>query len=511
MLSLKHTSIKAHLTLVIMAISTVSVLLTTLAISIIGVHNLKQNILDELSSSATIVGDRNKAVLEFDVPSEAKNNLQNVFSVRPEILKACLYKVYLGQENPTLFADYSAGTGEFSCAEDVRPRALIQINHAEVLRPIVSGSDVVGYVMLISSLDEVSQFVKKQTIIALSVTLAVLFVSYFMALRLRGLISSPILSLTETARAVAFDKDYTIRAQSTEIADPKNRNELATLTHAFNTMLVEIDARETRLKQQYAEIEKAKNAAEAASRAKSQFLANVSHELRTPLNAIIGFSSILMNQLFGPLGDVKYNEYAKDINDSGTHLLEIINDILDLSKAEAGKLSLDYEEIHVPKAIMKCVNIVNDRAYQGGVKLTYDAPRTLPPLFADRLRFIQILLNVLSNAIKFTPPGGTVHVSVVTELEGHDVASFVVIVSDTGIGMTEADVQQAFQSFGQVDSGLNRKYEGTGLGLPLTKKLIELHHGSITIKSEPGKGTEVHLSFPAVPPDGLVLGVSDRV
>src|SRR5262249_43282718 len=153
-------------------------------------------------------------------------------------------------------------------------------------------------------------------------------------------------------------KDYSVRAHPFGERAASGRNELKLLTDAFNSMLQEIGEREGRLTQQNVELERARDAAEAASRAKSQFLANVSHELRTPLNAIIGFSSILMNQLFGPVGDGKYLEYARDINESGTHLLDVINDILDLSKAEAGSLELNFEEVQVSRAITKCITLL---------------------------------------------------------------------------------------------------------------------------------------------------------
>ncbi len=207
-----------------------------------------------------------------------------------------------------------------------------------------------------------------------------------------------------------------------------------------------------------------------------------------------------MNQLFGALGDQKYMEYAKDINESGAHLLDIINDILDLSKAEAGRLNLSFEEVHVSKSINKCLTIVTERAEKGKVAITTDIPKMLPSLVADRLRFIQIVLNILSNAVKFTKEGGKVHIVVSTEEENGAVKTFIIKVHDTGIGMSKEDVDKAFQSFGQVDSGLNRKYEGTGLGLPLTKKLIDLHYGHIMMESELGRGTTVTLTFPAMPP-----------
>lgn len=493
---LKNYSIRQRLTYLIMAISFISVVLTTLAISVIGVYNLRADIISGLNVSASIVGDRNSAALAFDDRIQAENNL-NVFSVKQTIIQACLY-----DRNGALFARYvnDAFQGKSSCPHDLATRVVVGDDRIELLKPILRLQDKIGSIYLESTLDEVRQYIEKQTTIALSVGLMALAVSYLLAISLQKTISRPILSLADTARQVSRDKDYSIRATPMGDVKAEYNNELVILTEAFNTMLTEIGAREDKLKQQNIELERARDAAESANRAKSQFLANISHELRTPLNAIIGFSSILMNQLFGPLGDQKYLEYSKDINESGAHLLDIINDILDLSKAEAGKLAINYEEVHVAKSINKCMTILSERAAKGGVSISADVPKTLPPLVADRLRFIQILLNILSNAIKFTGEGGKVGITVRTREEGSEVTHFIITIQDTGIGMVQTDIEKAFQSFGQVDSGLNRKYEGTGLGLPLTKKLMDLHHGEITIESESGKGTAVTLIFPALPP-----------
>lgn len=499
---LKNASIRERLTYLIMSISTISVLLTTLAISVIGVYNLRQNIIGELNVSASVVGDRNVSALNFDIYDQVETNLA-VFSVKREIVLACLYDY---KEADTVVnkvvGEYSFRTGYPSeCPSELVPSIRISNTYIEILKEVTdNNANKVGYIYIKSTLDQINQYIQKQTTIALVVICAALLLSYLMAIGLQRAISSPILRLADTAKQVSLHKDYSIRAQSIGDAKKEFNNELVILTEAFNEMLSEIGARDKQLKTQNVALEKAKDAAESANRAKSQFLANISHELRTPLNAIIGFSSILMNQLFGPLGDRKYLEYAKDINDSGTHLLDIINDILDLSKAEAGKLSINYEEVHVGKSINKCMTILAERAEKGKVTVTVDVPKTLPPLIADRLRFIQILLNVMSNAVKFTEPGGKVHVSARTMETAGEISHFAITVQDTGIGMSKEDLDKAFQSFGQVDSGLNRKYEGTGLGLPLTRKLIELHYGRIEMESELGKGTLVRLVFPAVPP-----------
>jgi PAS domain S-box-containing protein len=231
--------------------------------------------------------------------------------------------------------------------------------------------------------------------------------------------------------------------------------------------------------------------AEFANRTKTEFLANMSHELRTPLNAILGFSEVIRDQMFGPAA-AKYAEYARDIHKSGTHLLEIINDVLDLSKLEAGKLDLHESDVSVAQIAEECLVLVRNKARESDVVLANELPSDMPLLRADPRAVKQVILNFLSNAVKFTPEGGRVTVSA----EGaHD--HFSVSVSDTGIGMTPAQIQVALSPFGQIDSKLARKHEGTGLGLPICRSLMELHGGTVIVTSEPNKGTTMTARFPA--------------
>ncbi len=241
------------------------------------------------------------------------------------------------------------------------------------------------------------------------------------------------------------------------------------------------------------QILKAKEEAELADRAKTEFLANMSHELRTPLNAVIGFSEVIKEAMFGPVGNAKYIEYANGIHESGIHLLALINDILDLSKVEAGKADLDEEAVDVHKVIRSCMTLMSERADSGAVKLVADVPAELPTLFADARKLKQILVNLLSNAVKFTDPGGTVTIKSWARPE----SGFIIQVVDSGIGMALDDIPKALEPFTQVDSKLDRKYEGTGLGLPLTKSLIELHSGSFDLQSKIGIGTTATVRFPA--------------
>ena len=234
----------------------------------------------------------------------------------------------------------------------------------------------------------------------------------------------------------------------------------------------------------------AKVEAEAANRTKSNFLANMSHELRTPLNAVIGFSEVIKMAMFGPLSE-KYRTYGKDIFDSGTHLLHLINEILDLSKLEAGQFQLYEENVDLAVTIPACVHLLEAQAAKANVRLLSAVADDVPLVRADERRMRQILINLLSNAVKFTPAGGTVRAS--ARLEDGGVA---IAVSDTGIGMTAEQIPKALEAFGQIDSKISRKHEGTGLGLPLAKRLAELHGGVLRIESRINLGTAVIIVLP---------------
>lgn len=240
-------------------------------------------------------------------------------------------------------------------------------------------------------------------------------------------------------------------------------------------------------------LHEAKVASEAANIAKSQFLANISHELRTPLNAIIGFSDMMISGLAGVLRG-KQEEYARIINSSGTHLLQIVNDLLDLAKIDAGKFRLQADEVEPAHFADACIEMVREAAQQQGLRLSAEVEPELPNFYVDARRVKQVMLNLLSNAIKFTEPGG----SVVLRIRGGDSEADVVFeVQDTGLGMTPEEVTIAMEPFGQVDAGLNRRHDGAGLGLPLARSLVEQHGGSFRIDSRKGQGTTLTVILPA--------------
>ena len=267
-------------------------------------------------------------------------------------------------------------------------------------------------------------------------------------------------------------------------------------TERLHMTITELEDREEKLSLLARKYEVAMTRAEAANQAKSEFLANMSHELRTPLNAINGFSEIMAGELFGPLGDARYKGYAADILRSGQHLLSLINDVLDMAKIEAGKLTLHYEAVSLKEIVDDAARLMRGRVEEAGLKLLVDAAE-LPTIEADHRGLKQVVLNLLSNAVKFTPEGG----DIVVTLSRQDDDRVRVAVTDTGIGIAAEDLTRLARPFEQVEGQHSKTTQGTGLGLALTKSLIELHGGTLTLESEPGRGTTASFDLPVRRPE----------
>jgi signal transduction histidine kinase len=296
-------------------------------------------------------------------------------------------------------------------------------------------------------------------------------------------LANPIRTLAWQARAIG-------RGDLDARSSVHTRDELAELSAAFNQMAESMKESTTNLEGLVA---RRTQELQLANEHKSAFLANVSHELRTPLNAVIGFSEALEEQLFGALNE-KQHEYVGDIKASGLHLLALINDLLDLSKIEAGRMELDRQPFAVAPVVDGVLTLVRARALQGGVQLALQAPPAITDFNGDARRLRQILLNLLSNAVKFTPRGGSATLAVE---DSADALTFVI--ADTGIGIAEEDLPRLFEPFAQASGRSEARAEGTGLGLALTKRLVELHGGTISVASRSGSGSSFKVRLPRLP------------
>ncbi len=290
-------------------------------------------------------------------------------------------------------------------------------------------------------------------------------------------------SLTERARQV--------RGVEIELSDGRWIRATDRLTD--DGCIVGVRADITELKQREKALIEARDVAQGANRAKSEFLANISHELRTPLNAIIGFTELILSEALGAIGNSHYREYLNDVLSSGRDLLDLINDIIELAKAESGQLDLTEEAVDAQDEIMSVVRALSERAIRGSITVMVEIAPGLPPILVDPRKLRQILFNLISNGIKFTRTGGVVTVSAAMAETGE----LALDVCDTGIGMAVKDLSTALKPFGQVDATLSRQYGGTGLGLPLTKALVERHGGTLAIASELNVGTRVSVRLPA--------------
>ena len=445
----------------------------------------------ELLAIGEIVGRNSVAAILFDDPDDAGDTIESL-SVKRYIQSATIYLTDGSEFVSRAFAGKLTRIVDRSCIEnprlDVAGGAAYVVftqgasGHANLCKTLIIDGQTAGVLQIVADLSQFNRQIESYIRIAAVTALILLLLASVLSWSLQGLISNPIRRLSNTMQRVASDRDYGARVVK------QGDDEIGTLIGCFNDML-------SRIQQHEASLRTARYEAESANRAKSMFLATMSHELRTPLNAVLGFSEIMTSETFGPLGSPNYREYARDIHESGAHLLRIINDVLDLSKVEAGRFELNRGLLDFGEAVEAALRFMRDRGKRAGLTVVGQVEPGLPAVSADERLVRQCLLNLLSNAIKFTPAGGTVVVA--ARGEGSDVVAL--SVSDNGIGIAEADIPKVLTPFSQADNAYTRQQEGTGLGLPLVKSFVELHGGSFAIKSAVGIGTTITLRFPTQP------------
>jgi len=482
--------IRRKVVLIAMASTVIGLFLAGLAFAGYERYRTRRSMARNLSSLATLVGERSRAALASGDARLAEEDLATL-RVMPSVDQACIYAAdgaILARYEPSGATRAPFPPAERAAVQRFEPDGL------SVFAPVTSGGRTIGMVFVRAGLGELDRAWLSYLGFAGLIVLLAGAAAFALSSRLQQIVSAPIADLADTARQIAEARDYSKRATAA------GGDETAVLVQSFNTMLETIDAQnrdlveanwrlEQRVMARTRELLEAKDRAEAADRVKSLFLATMSHELRTPLNSIIGFTGILLQELGGPINDEQRKQLTM-VKSSAQHLLTLISDVLDISKIEAGQLTVGREPFDLRASIAKVVQSVRPLAARQGIELREEAGVGSWSCLGDARRVEQVLLNLLSNAVKFTERG-----SVRVRCEQHP-EGFAITVTDTGIGIADADLKRLFEPFRQLDTGLSRKYDGTGLGLSISRKLVELMGGSIWVESEKGKGSRFGFTLP---------------
>ncbi|MBL4790374.1 MAG: HAMP domain-containing protein [Kordiimonadaceae bacterium] len=492
---LNDLDIRSKLTLLITVVSAAVISLMCVAIILYDLSTFRTDLTSQQQNLLKIVNSNISAAIVFGDQAAIDENLA-LYRYQPDVLSVSVTDA-LKQE----IGSYKAPRPNASAVMpdlQIADISTLDMQGAFYLQEsIILDGELIGYSRALVSLDALDRKVWLYIQLGLGAVTITLFFAFAIARRFARAFSEPIENLVRTAKQVSRSADYSIQVQ------PSSNDEVGDLTRYFNRMLNEINRRDKGLLQQKQtledlvekktqELRAALEKSETASRAKSEFLANMSHELRTPLNAVLGFSEVMAQELYGPHADKKYHEYAGLIHQSGSHLLNIINDLLDLAKVEAGQMDLAVEPTDFGKIMTEVADMMGVWAIRKNQHLRLDMPDELRTVHCDSRMIKQVFLNLLSNAVKFTPAQGDITVTV------RDASlDFIEIqVADTGKGMTPEELTIAMQPFGQAQSVLSRSHEGTGLGLPLVEQFLELHDAEMHIKSAPGIGTTVTVKLP---------------
>lgn len=483
---IRNLSVRHKVTAITVMTTTVVLALASLLFVGLEINNYRRALVQELTAIAQISASNSTAAIIFDDKAAAHETL-TALSVRPNIESAA---IFTPDRRP--FANHAAGDSHDGA--DMIPAYPTNLflngdksyefiwtrQSVDLYGPIELDGQTIGIIHIRSNLDQIIATIWTYLAVVMMIIGLAVGVAWLLASRLQRQVTQPIFGLLDTVSAVARERDYSLRA-------PKHSSdELGALVDGFNAMLAETEVHRI-------ELNSARKEAESASRMKSDFLAQMSHELRTPLNAILGFSDFMLSEPHGPLGHENYREYTRDIQSGGQHLLGVINDILDMSKIEAGGVEL-YEELVDPEALLDdSARMLRERAANAGLNLRAEVEPGLAHLFGDAQLIKRGLLNLLYNAIKFTPSGGQVTVRADQNADG----GIALTVIDNGVGIAAQNIDHCLTPFGQAENVLRRTHDGTGLGLPMVKSLVELHGGALDLQSALGEGTKVTLQFPA--------------
>jgi len=499
---LSGLSLKYKLQSIIMATVAAALLMVCGLMLLSEVSNRRSDVREKLEILGQMIGQNSIAALSFGDQDSAHTLLQSL-ETQPGIAAAGLYTV-----DGRLFTSYQRAGDEV--AVPLRAgRAGFELNNGRLAfwQPVTWNGQTAGAVYLRPDMEKLNEGLRRSLWMILAVFAASSLVAYLIAARLQRVISDPIVHLAQTAKAVTVLKNYGIRAKLS------TNGEIGMLIAGFNEMLSEIQNRDRILKRHSESLEEqvsartaelrrlneeltgAKERAESGSRAKSEFLANMSHEIRTPMNGILGMIEVMLDAGTLPEQD----ESLKIVKNSAEALLAIINDILDFSKIEAGKLDVDLIPFAVRECVADTVRLLSVRAGQKGLQLACDIRPEVPDrIHGDPLRLRQVLLNLLGNAVKFTDSGSvSVEVSAVSREDGQELEF---AVRDTGMGVPKEKQDTIFQAFAQADGSMTRRFSGTGLGLTISSRLVEMMGGRIWVESRPGHGSCFRFTIPATEP-----------